>query len=1612
MGNPLEYIQTTECDRTAISNGTGDGMTIERYRLMERVHTGEISDVYSAIDHLSGRKVALKKLHADPVKAQIQVFRDHYLRMSGCRHHLLVPVQDFGYDPRERSWFYTMPWIDHSPIQNRQWKLSELVTLTIQICQTFVYLHRMGFSNTGLVPSHILWQEKPDQDGGYLRLIDYGDSFRNEAIWREEGGREAVHTLEVDGNRPVDTSDVNMILHIISDLIKKSREKVSDDPTGRNESRGLRRLREIVHQVLFQNEPVDTDKAWTLAMYLISVFEDHAYAQSPARRISFTEGPFLGREESTSMLTRWLDDRRQDSGMVLILSGLRGMGRRRLLRYWLPRRRVERTNVLEPDIADIDSFISMLESTAKGGKNTERETWLRSVRSPLIVLYPDTREDFDRIDWQRLFRTIHLRKCAMIVCTDERMLTELSARDLIDGQFVTKHRLAPISYSDSCRLITSLLGAPVPRRLEQEIYKLARGNPSLVVQAVNFWIQEDLLVRESGRWRLTPEETTPLPVPPEVQQLFRERLESLSPDALVLLRRLALLDHPMDTDDLSALFNMTDAISVIDILLAWDILSVDQRSESGVGYFFSHSIIRLAILEGMSDEEILEGHREIAGRMEALQWPGEGIAYHWLYAGEREKGIRKGLEVAWDLRHKGDFLKAEEWIDRLIRSSDGLPAELRGQVMYLFSEISLLRHRHQDVIDGARTGLELLPVLPEYSEIRSFLYQHLGQVHMREARFEEASLAVKAGLEELKDSKAETSVTLRILMGAIARHQGRYRLAWKELEDARKEAAFITDESSIASAHATILNLFSTLLMDRGDIDTARKILDEAISLSDSRKYSFYRAVLRNKRADLEVSVGNYSLAETYLSDSMRICQTAGILSEAAVVWLLNGSIACQKGHFEDAESYYKRSLEIAQQLNRKLEILRPKRLLARLYRITGRFEEARAILDELLESYDQALKGHAGCSILIETGMLDIEQSRFSAANRHFQTACQWMNKSGAHRDEGWVRYGLALTAWRLNHLARVRHHLDKALHLASGTNHRILLAWIWLLRARLERLDRDRTRYVQAVDNALKYFRECDSRPGILAVSELRLRDKIDQDLSDSVWEDAIRLWEESRSAGAWRQIIDMALTLTRLGVRRGNYQQIAAVLDAAIGMVRERSCREELWRLLRIRAQSLEEQGFKSSAHESLKSALAIVSEVVKDIRSPLFKKTYRARYDIQSVRNRLEHLDREARSPDIHFESLPSPKKEEDSREHIFSYNSEHHRALKNAVHRFRHHLDNRDLVEDLANVTLKITGADRLIVYVRSPGEDVFEIVGMKRVGSAPEIDGKLIRSSLLFEKVINQKHALVSANIQTDPQYNNMSICKHIGQRALLMTPMRAARDVAGLIYTDVKAGGYETLSSNTHLVQELADEAALSLEIGGLYRDLDETFMSMVRALGTAVDAKDPHTHGHAARVSEYAMRIGREMGLRQEELRDLEIGAYLHDLGKIGIAGVILKSRDKLTESEMESIRHHPEIGTRILTPVRKLSRVALAIRQHHERFDGKGYPDQLKGEEILMIARIISVADALDAMTTRRPYQEAMTLDQAVKIIVSKAGTQFDPLATAALKKLFLRGEIKLL
>jgi HD-GYP domain-containing protein (c-di-GMP phosphodiesterase class II) len=191
-----------------------------------------------------------------------------------------------------------------------------------------------------------------------------------------------------------------------------------------------------------------------------------------------------------------------------------------------------------------------------------------------------------------------------------------------------------------------------------------------------------------------------------------------------------------------------------------------------------------------------------------------------------------------------------------------------------------------------------------------------------------------------------------------------------------------------------------------------------------------------------------------------------------------------------------------------------------------------------------------------------------------------------------------------------------------------------------------------------------------------------------------------------------------------------------------------------------------------------------------------------------------------------------------------------------------------------------------------------------------------------------------------------------------------------------------------------------LQLRSFGRYDELKQLLVGLTRSLTAAIDAKDAYTFGHSERVARIAVELGTDLGLQEEELSDLYLAGLLHDIGKIGVRDAILAKREPLTAEELAHIKEHVIIGYKILADLRLIRNLLPGVLHHHERYDGSGYPDGLAGENIPLLARILAVADAYDAMSTARPYRSAMPAARVEQVLLQGAGSQWDRRVVEAL------------
>jgi HD-GYP domain-containing protein (c-di-GMP phosphodiesterase class II) len=219
-----------------------------------------------------------------------------------------------------------------------------------------------------------------------------------------------------------------------------------------------------------------------------------------------------------------------------------------------------------------------------------------------------------------------------------------------------------------------------------------------------------------------------------------------------------------------------------------------------------------------------------------------------------------------------------------------------------------------------------------------------------------------------------------------------------------------------------------------------------------------------------------------------------------------------------------------------------------------------------------------------------------------------------------------------------------------------------------------------------------------------------------------------------------------------------------------------------------------------------------------------------------------------------------------------------------------------------------------------------------------------------------------------------------------------------------------------------LTSDVAMAIRNAQLFKQLEselenkkKLFIHTTIALAAAIDAKDHYTHGHTARVTTLSLDIARKLSERSHNtyedkfLEHLQIASLLHDIGKIGIPESILNKDGSLNEEERKKMQEHPLLGSVILQPIKELDLAILGVKHHHERFDGSGYPEGLKGNQIPLIASIISIADSFDAMTTDRPYRKSLSKKEAIECIMQEAGRQFDPQIVEAVIELYQENKI---
>ena len=298
-----------------------------------------------------------------------------------------------------------------------------------------------------------------------------------------------------------------------------------------------------------------------------------------------------------------------------------------------------------------------------------------------------------------------------------------------------------------------------------------------------------------------------------------------------------------------------------------------------------------------------------------------------------------------------------------------------------------------------------------------------------------------------------------------------------------------------------------------------------------------------------------------------------------------------------------------------------------------------------------------------------------------------------------------------------------------------------------------------------------------------------------------------------------------------------------------------------------------------------------------------------------------------------------------------------------------------------------------IMLVNAFGNNIY-IGGSFGIDRGIALEGPLEFEKAMLQHLASSKRPVWVGDVKNNPRFNLRGLLSGFSS-ALCAPVIFNKRFLAAVVLYSARHKVYT--KEHMKVVSALSYQVALLLQNYHLYTNTHINYFNTIKALVLAMEARDPYTKGHSERVTEYALVIANDMGLRPEQVQMIKYCGALHDVGKIAISDTILNKKGSLTRAEKMQIERHPVEGAAVISPLTFLRDGVSLIKYHHEKFDGSGYPDGLKADKIPITARILACADAYDAMTSDRAYKHRLTRDQAITELRNNAGTQFDPQVT---------------
>jgi hypothetical protein len=329
-----------------------------------------------------------------------------------------------------------------------------------------------------------------------------------------------------------------------------------------------------------------------------------------------------------------------------------------------------------------------------------------------------------------------------------------------------------------------------------------------------------------------------------------------------------------------------------------------------------------------------------------------------------------------------------------------------------------------------------------------------------------------------------------------------------------------------------------------------------------------------------------------------------------------------------------------------------------------------------------------------------------------------------------------------------------------------------------------------------------------------------------------------------------------------------------------------------------------------------------------------------------------------------------------------------------------------LLEAVLDDSIQTLRAQRGSIVLADPKTGVLRV----RALQAPSLPSMPHRgfSKTLAERAFSSGESLLCRDVRTDDTLMSAASVLQGAMASVICALLRSPRQCLGVLHLD--RGPFQEIfdEADLYLADGMAAGIAVAIETAQQVEQQRDQFLHMAKSLAATVEQRDQYGEGRSRRVTDYALLLAEEISLPREAHRHLELGAPLHDIGKISLDDAILRKPGKLTPDEFTLMKLHPVTGVSLLQGVLDLQPVLPIVRHHHERWDGTGYPDGLSAEQISPVARVVAVADAFDAMTSHRPYRPAMSLNGAMAELLRRSGSHFDPQCVHAFMRLRYRVE----